>query len=116
MFQLYAVRRFCSEQKPFIWYKYERYFLFVEDGVYELPNHFRSDTLNFRIRTLVDSDETATIPNQLTVHESRNFTIFTTSPNNHRWSPLLKTALTTVFHMNPWTRWEIHQAYVPSLS
>jgi hypothetical protein len=112
VFQFYAARRFCAERKPFIWFD-EQLFLFLEDGVYEIPNNYPRDGFKFRIRTLVDSDNASSIPEHLIDRGTDHFVIFSTSPNEQRWSRLSKTLhYPLVLYINPWTRWEIHQACV----
>jgi hypothetical protein len=53
----YALRRCLAERKPVIWYFKALCYLFVEEGVYEMPVDFQTAELKPFIWTLVDSDE-----------------------------------------------------------
>jgi hypothetical protein len=109
----YALRRRLAEGKPVIWYRNSRRFLFVKDGVYEAPKGFQSTDLKTRVWTLVDSDELEGIPPELAVQQTQHLIIFTTSLEPQRWKPLEGTTVFGVFIMNPWTRKELIQAFVP---
>jgi hypothetical protein len=111
IFQLYAIRRLCAEQKPFVWFSQKNYYLFVEDGVYRVPDGFSPGGFENFMRTLVDSDEAERIPEHLVVAHTCHFVIFSASPDEKRWDRLHKTVSEPlVLNLNPWTRWEIHQA------
>lgn len=102
------MRRRISESKPVIWLYDGTYYLFVEEGVYELPPDFRRAIFRGIVWTLVDSDEsTEGVPPSLVGHGTRLFVVYATSPARQRWSRLEKTTLTTTLIMNPWTRSEI---------
>ncbi|KAH8991968.1 hypothetical protein EDB92DRAFT_1990581 [Lactarius akahatsu] len=109
LLDFYALRRRLSEGKPVIWYRDSTRFLFVNEGVYKVPENFISTDFSIRVWTLVDSDE---IPPELAVHQSQHLNIFTTLPQAERWKPLERTTDCAVFFMNPWTRKEILQASV----
>jgi hypothetical protein len=109
----YALRRRLAEGKPVIWYRGSMQFLFVKDGVYEAPKGFRSTRLKTRVWTLVDADQLEGIPPELAVQQTKHLNIFTTSLESKRWKPLEKTTVCGVFIMNPWTRKELLQAFVP---
>ncbi|KAF8624106.1 hypothetical protein AX15_006042, partial [Amanita polypyramis BW_CC] len=82
------------------------HYLFVEEGVYEVPDKFQ----NFKVFvwTLVDSDHAeAKVPEDLVMHGTRHFVICSTSPNQDRWSRLHKTLHHFTFIMNPWKSKEI---------
>ena len=84
-----------------------RCYLFVEEGVYAVPDKF--DTSYFRdfVWTLVDSDKPYGIPDDLVVRNTRQLLIYCTSPCRVRWSRLHKTLQDETFIMNPWKRKEI---------
>ena len=104
----YALRRYLAEKKPFIWYLYQRCYLFVDNGVYEAPPDFKSIDLNGFVRTLVDSDPSISgIPDCLVDCETRHAVIYTTSPCEERWKRLHKTVRDIIIIMNPWYRKEI---------
>jgi len=110
---LYAMHRRLSEGKPVFWYHDSRRYLFVKEGVYEVPEHFPSTTFKTLVWTLVDSDESLSgVPSNLAVHCTKHFIIFTTPPQSSQWKPLEKTTGCRVAIMNPWTRAEIAQAAV----
>lgn len=109
----YALRRRLAERKPVIWYREQACYLFVEEGVYKAPPQFPPSSFNTVVWTLVDSDESKEGPPPLLVdHETSLFVIYITSPASERWSRMHKTVSVSIVVMNPWTRWEIHQAYV----
>jgi hypothetical protein len=85
-------------------------YLFVDEAAYELPERFPTHAFKSPIRTLVDSEEFDQSPGALVPHHARHFVIFTTSPARSRYSRLHKTVRTCVIHINPWSRWEVHQA------
>jgi hypothetical protein len=65
------------------------------------------------IWTLIDSDHSSG-PDDFVGQGAPFFIIFATSPNKDRWSRFHKSFSLKVIVMNPWTRDEIHQAYVMS--
>lgn len=76
----YALRRRLAEKKPVIWYRDHSCFLFVEEGVYEVPSGFKSSSFRVFVWTLVDSDEAAEgVPPRLITHGTRLFAIYSTS-------------------------------------
>jgi hypothetical protein len=108
----YALRRCLAERKPVIWLHQKVYHLFIDDGVYAVPNDFQAGSFKSVVWTLVDSDESPHgIPPDLIAHGTRLFVIYVTSPAKHRWSRLEKTVpFFAVIIMNPWTKKEIHLA------
>jgi hypothetical protein len=108
----YAVRRRLGEKKPFIWYFDRKWYLFVEDGVFQCPEDF--STTPFRrvgLWVLADADNAPLgVPTELAQSESKLHTIFTSSPREERWKVLLKTTSCTQLIMNPWSWDEIYQA------
>ena len=107
----YALRRRLAEGKPVIWYYNERRYLFVDAGVFAVPDRFPCSQFNPFIWTLVDSDEVEDgVPTFLVQKGSMHFVIFTTSPRRKRWSRLHKTTSFARVIMNPWTINEILQA------
>ncbi|EDR03255.1 uncharacterized protein LACBIDRAFT_307487 [Laccaria bicolor S238N-H82] len=108
----YALRRCFAERRPVIWYFKQRCHLFVEEGVYEMPNDFQRAELKSFIWTFVDSDEDSVgIPDYLVPRGTPLFVIFSTSPRRARWSRLHKTVMAPlVAIMNPWKRKEILRA------
>ena len=111
----YALRRRLAERKPVIWYLDQKGYLFVEEGVYVLPDKFGASDFQFWVWTLVDSDEAGEgVPHRFVGHETRHFAIYSTSPSKERWSRLHKTVRNQVFIMNPWKREEILRLRVSS--
>jgi len=108
----YALRRCLAERKPVIWLHQKVYHLFIDDGVYAVPNDFQPGSFKSVVWTLVDSDESPHgIPPDLIAHGTRLFIMYVTSPAKHRWSRLEKTVpFFAVIIMNPWTKKEIHLA------
>jgi hypothetical protein len=80
-------------------YRSLKYYLFVEDGVFEVPSNFDS------------SASPDGIPLKIAVAGSPIRVIYATSPSSHRWKSLHQVMEKQVIVMNPWTLWEIHQAY-----
>ena len=102
----YALRRRLAERKPVIWYRHKKRYLFVEEGVYNVPDDFQE--FQVFVWTLVDSDYAEDgVPEDLVMRETRHFVIYCTSPSQKRWSRLHKTVHTKTFIMNPWKRKEI---------
>ena len=102
----YALRRRLAEKKPVIWYYHKTRYLFVEEGVYEVPEKFQA--FEFFVWTLVDSDYAkGGVPEDLVMQGTRHFLIYSTSPSRDRWSHLHKTVRNVIVIMNPWKRKEI---------
>jgi hypothetical protein len=101
----YALRRRLAERKPVIWYYRKARYLFVEEGVYQVPEEFH-DFETF-VWTLVDSDEEDKVPENLVMRHTRHFVIYCTSPSRDRWSRLHKTVRNVIVIMNPWKCKEI---------
>jgi len=110
----YALRRYLAERKPVIWLLQGIAYFFIGEGVYVVPKNFPPGAFKCFVRTLVDSDESKDgIPSHLIYHGTSLFVIYSTSPAKERWSRMEKTVNdVTVFVMNPWTRREIHLAWV----
>lgn len=101
----YALRRRLAERKPVIWYLRQTRYLFVEEGVYKVPEDFHD--FKVFVWTLVDSDTAKDVPENLVWPGTHHFLIYCTSPNQDRWSRLHKTVLDYIFIMNPWKSKEI---------
>src|ERR1700691_2977609 len=72
----YAVRRRLAETKPFIWFYQATYYLFVQEGVYELPSEWRHADFRCIVWTFVDSDQSsAGVPEVLVPQGTRLFAI-----------------------------------------
>ena len=102
----YALRRRLAKREPVIWYHYQKRYLFVEEGVYKVPDDFQE----FRVSvwTLVDPDYAKDgVPEDLVMGNTHQFVIYCTSPSKKRWSRLHKTVHVKTFIMNPWKRKEI---------
>jgi hypothetical protein len=112
VFIFYAVRRRLAEQKPVIWVINGVYYLFVEEGVYKMPEHFyRVSRFRYIVWTFVAADHNGKgIPPSLIAHGTPLFVIYVTSPAKERWDRMYHTIHETVVVMNPWTRKEIHRA------
>src|SRR5258708_37156680 len=107
----YALRRRLSEGKPVIWYRNQRRYLFVDAGVFVVPDNFPSSEFNSFIWTLVNSDAARDgVPEFLVEGGTMHFVIFTTFPRRQRWSRMHKTTSSARVIMNPWTISEILQA------
>ncbi len=90
--------------KSVMWYHRKKRYLFVEEGVYRVPDDFQE----FRaiVWTLVDADYAKDgVPEDLVMRNTRHFVIYCTSPSQKRWSRLHKTVHVKIF--NPWKRNEI---------
>jgi len=103
----YAIRRRLSEGKAVVWYFQRKYHLFVEDGVYELPEGFDFCCFKGLIWTLVDSDSVP--PSVYVIQDPNNFLVLATSPEKSLWSPLDKTTSLSLAIMDPWTEQEVLQ-------
>ncbi|KAK2464475.1 hypothetical protein APHAL10511_003454 [Amanita phalloides] len=102
----YALRRRLAERKPVIWYLDQTRYLFVEEGVYKVPDEFHDFTVF--VWTLVDSDEDeGGVPENLVMRHTRHSVIYCSSPSRDRWSRLHKTVRHYNFIMNPWKSKEI---------
>jgi hypothetical protein len=114
IWNLYAIARRLSQSEPTIWLHKTSYYLFVESGVYTLPKNFELAVFPEVIWVFVDSDGNKEgIPAHLTVHNASNlFIVYTTSPSKQRWSNIRNVVSCKEFMMNPWTRKEIHRAWV----
>ena len=89
-----------------IWYFDKKRYLFVEEGVYQVPDEFYN--FKFFVWTLVDSDFSKDgVPENLVMRNTRHFVIYCTSPNQDRWSRLHKTVRCHTMIMNPWKKKEI---------
>ena len=86
------------------------YYIFVEDGVYEMGQHFTAANYKSLVWTLVDSDESPSgVPEVLVTQNTPFFVIYASSPASEQWSRLDKTCHHMVIIMNPWTRNGIHR-------
>jgi hypothetical protein len=111
MWVYYALHRRLAEMKPVIWFREQSCFLFVQEGVYEVPRSFKPSYFQTFVWTLVDSDEAMDgIPPHLIPRSTRLFVIYSTSPRKERWSRMHKTVRDITVIMNPWTRKEISYA------
>jgi hypothetical protein len=107
----YAARRCAGEMKPFIWFFQAKYYLFVNEGVYKLPDDWSHDEFLCFVWTLVDSDQCQEgVPPKLIPHGTLLFVIYATSPAVERWSRMNKTTRRVVVIMNPWGRKEMKRA------
>ena len=94
-----------------IWLSKGTYFLFVEDGVYKMPQDFQQAKFRSIVWTFVDADhDRGGVPPHLIEYGTPLFVIYVTSPAKERWDRMHHTIHDTVVVMNPWTRKEIHQA------
>ena len=103
----YALRRRLAERKPVIWYLDQTPYLFVEEGVFKVPDQFKASDFKVFIWTLVDSNLNEGIPEHLVTRETHHFLIFCTFPMRKWWSRLHKTTRDLTIIMNPWKRKEI---------
>ena len=102
----YALRRRLAERKPVIWYFRKTRYLFVEEGVYKVPDKFHD--FEVFVWTLVDSDDAKDgVPENLVMQDTRHFVIYCTFPSQDRWSRLHKTVRNAIIIMNPWKSKEI---------
>jgi hypothetical protein len=108
----YAVRRRLGEGMPFVWYRNDRCFLFVEEGVFvrNLQDVDVSAFVPF-LWTFVDADNSSSgIPSVFADSATKLFTIFVSFPRKGRWTPLQQTTDAVVVYMRPWTEEEMVQA------
>ncbi|KAI9442329.1 hypothetical protein H4582DRAFT_1809402 [Lactarius indigo] len=110
---VYALCRRLTEGKPVIWFRSGTRYLFVEEGVFEIPSDYRSTKFKTRIWTLIDADDCWNgIPDYLAAHETNHLIILPSSPQSAPWKQLTKTTQCSTAIMNPWTREEISRAAV----
>jgi hypothetical protein len=107
----YALRRSLSERRPTIFrYRNEPY-IFVEDGVFFMRDHFQLAQYKSVVWALVDADESPNgIPEEYVGRNTSFFVIFPTSLATENWSRIETTTSNTVIIMDPWSRGEIHRA------
>jgi hypothetical protein len=81
-----------------------------------MGSDFLEATYHFFVWTFIDSEKSHTsIPEAFIQDGSPFFVIYTSSPNEERWAHVHKTvSYPMVVVMNPWSRSEIHRAYVMS--
>jgi len=110
----YAMCRHLSEREPVLWYgSGGDCVLFVEEGVFIVPQNFPPRDFKIRIWTLVDSNyHPDGVPPHLIPERTNHLIIFTTPPQSSQWKPLRKSTSPSVFYMNPWTRREILKVWV----
>jgi len=109
---LYAVRRRLGQAEPFVWRYANRWYLFVEGGVFKIKDSdFDPTAYASFMWTFYDSNESpSAFPNDLVAVHSSLFVMFVTSPRRSRWEPLLKNRHHDTFVMNPWTWEEMNKA------
>ncbi|KAH8976722.1 hypothetical protein EDB86DRAFT_3057817 [Lactarius hatsudake] len=109
----YALCQRLVEGKPVIWFSDTSRYLFVNEGVFEIPPDYNSTNFKTRIWTLIDADNCKDgIPDYLGPHRTKHLIILSSSPKSSRWQLLTKTTECSIAIMNPWTREEISQAAV----
>ncbi|KAH9171752.1 hypothetical protein EDB89DRAFT_2096685 [Lactarius sanguifluus] len=109
----YALCQRLVEGEPVIWFSDTRRYLFVKEGVFEIPPDYPSTRFKTRIWTLIDADDSNNgIPDYLAPHRTKHLIILSSSPKSSRWQLLTKTTECSIAIMNPWTREEISQAAV----
>jgi hypothetical protein len=106
----YALCRCLSEKRPVVWLHKKKLHMFVEEGVYDMGTDYLSAKYKTFIWTLVDSDESKEVPENLMPLSTPFSVIYTTFPAKERWSRMHKTTSNAVVLMNPWSRSEIHRA------
>jgi hypothetical protein len=81
-----------------------------------MGKEFLKATYHFFVWTFIDTDESKDgIPEAFVQHNSPFFVIYISPPAEHRWARVHKTvSYPKVVVMNPWSRSEIHRAYVMS--
>ncbi|KAN0127602.1 hypothetical protein V8E53_014580 [Lactarius tabidus] len=107
---IYVLCRRLAYKKPIMWYRGQRMYLSVEDGVYMAPIDHPSTAFRTRVWTLVDADQSECVPESLAVPDTKHMIIFASSPKQERWEGMTKTTNYSVAIMNPWTRAEISEA------
>ncbi|KAH9034849.1 hypothetical protein EDB85DRAFT_2087937 [Lactarius pseudohatsudake] len=109
----YALCRRLTEGEPVIWFTGMHLYLFVEEGVFEVPSDYSSTDFKTRIWTLIDADDSMDgIPDFLAPHRTKHLIILSSSPKSSRWQRLNKTTECSIAIMNPWAREEISKAAV----
>ncbi|KAH8992842.1 hypothetical protein EDB86DRAFT_2830389 [Lactarius hatsudake] len=90
----YALCRRLAEGKPVFWFRSTARFLFVKEGVFEVPPDYHSTDLKTRVWLLIDADDSKDeIPDYLAPHETNHLIILCSSPPSARWKPLTRTTL-----------------------
>jgi hypothetical protein len=112
----YALCRCLEEKRPVFWRYQLQPYIFVEEGVYDMGKEFLKASYTPFVWTLIDSDESKDgVPGAFVPPSSPFFVIYASSPAEHRWARVHKTVShPNVVVMNPWSRSEIHRAYVMS--
>ncbi|KAH9043513.1 hypothetical protein EDB83DRAFT_2407406 [Lactarius deliciosus] len=109
----YALCQRLTEGEPVIWYSDTRRYLFVDEGVFEVPPDYPSSMFKTRIWTFIDADDSNDgIPDYFAPHRTKHLIILSSSPESSRWKLLTKTTQCSIAIMDPWTREEISQAAV----
>ena len=94
-----------------MWYRDHACYLFVREGVFEVPANIPSSYFRTFFWTLVDSDESKEgVPSHLMTPGTRLYVTYVTSPRKSRWSRMGKTTRKATVIMNPWTRKELRYA------
>ncbi|KAF9515072.1 hypothetical protein BS47DRAFT_1381617 [Hydnum rufescens UP504] len=108
----YAARRRMAAREPLILYYGSKLCLFVEGGVYDLPDGWENDDFRYFIWAFIDSDEHSQgIPSHFVRPSTPLFIIFTRSPEANCWNCLHKTMLwPQTIIMNPWSKMDIQSA------
>jgi hypothetical protein len=107
---LLALRRRIGERKPVIWLLKEQYHLFVEEGVYKMPDEFQDIFFKTFVWTLVDDDALDNgIPQYLIPSSMRLYVIYIISSAVSKWSRMEESLSLSVFVMNLWTKRELYQ-------
>ncbi|KAL6300213.1 hypothetical protein BKA93DRAFT_752871 [Sparassis latifolia] len=108
---LYALIRRLAGRKATILHRGRENILFVQEGVYEFCDTKFYRYFDADVWALVDSDIAPDgLPRSLVRREAALFVVFATFPSEQRWECVLESASQILVTMNPWTRWEIHQA------
>ncbi|GBE90196.1 hypothetical protein SCP_1900450 [Sparassis crispa] len=108
---LYALIRRLAGRKATILHRGKENILFVQEGVYEFCDTKFYRYFDANVWALVDSDIAPDgLPRSLVRREAALFVVFATFPSEQRWECVLESASQILVTMNPWTRWEIHQA------
>ncbi len=78
---------------PFIWFYEAKYYLFVNEGVYGLPDDWAHSDFLCMVWILVDSDQCngGVLAPKLVPHGALLFVIYATSPIINRWKRMNKT-------------------------
>ncbi|KIM77337.1 hypothetical protein PILCRDRAFT_76949, partial [Piloderma croceum F 1598] len=112
----YVLRVCCAQKRPVIVYSDNTYWLFVNEDVFAQPASFCSTCYKAIIWTLVNSANVTPSKGglliKLVTHASRHFITYTITATPSRWAKLQQSMTHTVCVMNPWTRAEIHRAYI----